>query len=169
MDVYRTNYTLCDFSLASQTVFARTTINPDIGELFKYLTVIQGRFGGSDCKQIYGYEVGCLGYTLYCQLTHHGYECVIPAPMTMPSTAKEIKTDKRYALKIAKCLAYRIYSPVYVLSDEDNAVREYIRMRDGAQTLLKQTKQQINALCRHGRVFDGQSCWTQKHLKWIAT
>lgn len=68
-----------------------------------------------------------MGYKLYCQLTYHGYECVLPILTTMPSNAREIKTDKRDVLKITKCLAYRIYSPVYVLSDEDNVVREYIR------------------------------------------
>ena len=168
MDVHSTNYTLCAFSLNGQKAFAQTTINPDIDELLKYLATVQGRFGGKDCKLVCGYEAGCLGYTLYHQLTYHKYECIILAPTTMPATAKEIKTDKRDALKIAKCLAYGTYSPVYVPSDEDNAVKEYIRMRDDAQTLLKQTKQQINALClRHGHLFEERSRWTPKHLKWL--
>ena len=168
IDVHSTNYTLCAFSLNGQKAFAQTTINPDIDELLKYLATVQGRFGGADCKLICGYEAGCLGYTLYHQLTYHKYECIILAPTTMPATAKEIKTDKRDALKIAKCLAYGTYSAVYVPSDEDNAVKEYIRMRDDAQTLLKQTKQQINALClRHGHLFEERSRWTSKHLKWL--
>ncbi len=41
-------------------------------------------------------------------------------------------------------------------------------MRDDAQALLKQTKQQINALClRHGKTFDGNSRWTPKHMQWL--
>ena len=168
MDVHTTNYTLCAFSLEGQKVFGQTTINPDIKELLNYLATIQGRFGGQNCKLICGYEAGCLGYTLYHQLSYHSYECVILAPTTMPSKPHEIKTDKRDAVKIAQCLAYGTYSPVYVPSDEDNAVKEYIRMRDDAQTLLKQTKQQINAFCiRHGHAFEGQSRWTAKHLKWL--
>ncbi len=63
------------------------------------------------------------------------------------SLDKEIKTDKRDARKIAKCLAYDTYSPVYVPTDQDNAIKEFIRIRDDAQTMLKQTKQQINAFC----------------------
>ena len=168
MDVHSTNYTLCAFSLEGQKTFGQTTINPDIDELLKYLAAIQNRFGGQDCKLLCGYEAGCFGYTLYHQLRYHNYECVILAPATMPSAAREIKTDKRDAQKIAKCLAYGTYSPVYVPSDEDNAIKEYIRMRDDAQTLLKQTKQQINALCiRHGYIFDGKSRWSPKHLKWL--
>jgi len=86
----------------------------------------------------------------------------------MPSTAKEIKTDKRDARKIAKCLAYGTYSRVHVPTDQDNAIKEYIRMRDDAQAMLKQTKQQINAMClRHGKVFDGKSRWTIKHMRWL--
>lgn len=70
---------------------------------------------------------------MYHQLISKGYECVILAPTTMPKTAKEIKTDKRDARKIAKCLAYGTYSKVFVPSDEDNSIKEYIRMRDDAK------------------------------------
>lgn len=167
IDVHTTNYTLCAFTLEGQKVFGQTSINPDIDELLKYLSAIRLRVG-SECGLICGYEAGCLGYTLYHQLTYHKYQCFILAPTTMPSTPNEIKTDKRDALKIAKCLAYGTYSPVYVPSDEDNAVKEYIRMRDDALTLLKQTKQQIHALClRHGYIYSGKSSWTPAHLKWL--
>ena len=34
--------------------------------------------------------------------------------------------------------------------------------------LLKQTKQQINALClRHGKIFEERSRWTPKHVRWL--
>ena len=34
--------------------------------------------------------------------------------------------------------------------------------------MLKQTKQQINALClRHGKIFEGRSLWTPKHMQWL--
>ena len=115
-----------------------------------------------------GYEAGCLGYSLFHQLTRNKYKCIILAPTTMPSTPKEIKTDRRDALKIAQCLAYGTYSPVHVPTDQDNAVKEFIRMRDDAQALLKQTKQQINAMClRHGFSYPEKSRWTGKHLKWL--
>ena len=167
MDVHTTNYTLCAFTMEGQKVFARTSINPDVKELIKYLETLNARQGGK-AEFVCGYEAGCLGYTLYHELTAKGYKCVILAPTTIPTTAKEIKTDKRDALKIAKCLAYGTYSPVYVPTDQDNAIKEYIRMRDDAQTMLKQTKQQINALClRHGKIFEGKSKWTTKHMQWL--
>ena len=167
MDVHSTNYTLCAFTLEGKKAFGRITINPDIKELVKYLETLNKQLGGG-VKFECGYEAGCLGYTLYHELTARGYQCVILAPTTMPSTPKEIKTDKRDALKIAKCLAYGTYSPVHVPTDQDNAIKEYIRMRDDAQSMLKQTKQQINALClRHGKIFEGNSRWTPKHMQWL--
>ncbi len=167
MDVHSTNYTLCAFTMEGQKIFAETKINPDIKELVKYLEALKQRQGGQT-QFVCGYEAGCLGYTLYHELSAKGYKCVILAPSTMPSTVKEIKTDKRDARKIAKCLAHGTYSPVYVPTDQDNAIKEFIRMRDDAQTMLRQTKQQINALClRHGKTFEGKSRWTPKHMQWL--
>ena len=167
MDVHTTNYTLCAFTMEGKKAFGRTTINPDIRELDKYLETLKQQLGG-DVQFECGYEAGCLGYTLYHKLAARGYKCVILAPTTMPSAPKEIKTDKRDALKIAKCLAYGTYSPVYVPTDQDNAIKEYIRMRDDVQAMLKQVKQQINALClRHGKTFEGNSRWTPKHMQWL--
>lgn len=167
MDVHSTNYTLCAFTMEGQKTFARTSINPDVKELVKYLETLNIQQGGK-AEFVCGYEAGCLGYTLYHELAAKGYKCVILAPTTIPSAANEIKTDKRDAQKIAKCLAYGTYSPVYVPTEQDNAIKEYIRMRDDAQNMLKQTKQQINALClRQGKEYSGNSRWTRKHMQWL--
>lgn len=167
LDVHTTNYTICAYTIENDKLFAETTIRPDINELDKYLKRLK-ELQGAEVSFVCGYEAGCLGYSLYHQLKEKGYECVILAPTTMPSAVNEIKTDKRDARKIAKCLAYGTYSKVFVPSDEDNAVKEYIRMRDDAKTALKQTKQQIIALCtRHNKRFDGKSNWTQRHIKWL--
>jgi transposase len=88
----------------------------------------------------------------------------------MATTSKKgIKNDKRDARKIAKCLAYGTYSPVYVPTDEDNAVKEYIRMRDDAKDALKTIKQQTLSFCtRHGKHFtEGRNYWTGKHMAWM--
>lgn len=167
MDVHSTNYTLCAFTIEGQKTFAQTSINPNIKELVKYLETLNIRQGGN-AEFVCGYEAGCLGYALYHELTAKGYRCVILAPTTIPTTSVEIKTDKRDARKIAKCLAYGTYSPVYVPSDQDNAIKEFIRMRDDTQSMLKQTKQQINALClRYGKGYNGNSRWTEKHMQWL--
>jgi transposase len=58
---------------------------------------------------------------------------------------------------------------VNVPTAEDEAVKEYIRMRNAKKQLLKSTKQQINAwVLRHGfRYDDGVNYWTKKHLTWL--
>ena len=96
--------------------------------------------------------------------------CIILAPTTMVQIDnKHVKTDKRDSGNIAKCLAYGTYSSVYVPTEEDNAVKEYIRMRDSQKRLLKTTKQQILSLVlRHGYVYEGgKTYWTTTHVKWL--
>jgi len=82
---------------------------------------------------------------------------------------KKVKTDKRDAALIARCLAHHDYSPVHVPTDEDEQTKEYIRMRDDHKLALKKVKQQILSFClRHGYHFTGTgSHWTQAHLKWL--
>jgi transposase len=168
MDVHTTNYTLCCYSIDKDEVFAVTQVSPDYKNVLKYLSNIRMRY--DDCHFLCGYEAGCLGYSLYHQLTDSNVDCVILAPTTMAMTAKKgIKNDKRDAANIAKCLAYNTYSPVYVLSDDDVAVREYIRMRNDVKITLKKIKQQLLSFCtRHGKHFtEGRNYWTQKHLGWM--
>lgn len=168
MDVHTTNYTLCCYTIEEDKPFALVQIKPETGEILKYLDRIKKQ-RGSGTRFICGYEAGCLGYSLYHQLTKHGVECVILAPTTMPvAPGKRVKTDRKDAENISRCLAYHLYKPVHIPTDEDDSIKEYIRMRDDVNAHLKQTKQQILSFCtRHGYQFDGKSYWTQKHLNWL--
>lgn len=170
MDVHTTNFTLCCYTMDSERELATVQTKPEYREILKYMDRIRKQ-RNEDCRFVCGYEAGCLGYSLHNQLRAHGVDCVILAPSTMPQKkGKRIKTDPRDAEKIAKCLAFHLYSPVYVPDAEDDAVKEYIRMRDDANTDLKRTKQQIIAFCtRHGFSFEGKTYWTQTHLKWLET
>lgn len=80
-----------------------------------------------------------------------------------------VKTDKRDAANIARCLAFHTYSEVYVPDNEDNAIKEYIRMRDDQKLMLKKIKQQILAfVLRQGKRFEGgKTYWTIAHMKWL--
>lgn len=90
-------------------------LEPDYNQILKYLTFVRKAFR-KEVEFVCGYEAGCLGFTLYHQLTRHGVNCVILAPTTMmkPAGKKKIKTDKRDAALIARCLASNNYSPVHV-------------------------------------------------------
>lgn len=170
MDVHTTNFTLCCYTADSDRGFAGVQTKPDYHEILRYMDRIQKQ-RGEECQFVCGYEAGCLGYSLYHQLTNHGVDCVILAPTTMHGEkGKRIKTDRRDAENIARCLAFHLYSPVHVPTAEDDAVKEYIRMRDDVKADLKRTKQQIIAFCtRHGFQFSGKTYWTQTHLKWLGT
>lgn len=162
MDVLKESYTVCCYSFDKDEVLYKQKMSADYKLVLKYVEQIRTRFR-DDTEFICGYEAGCLGYSLYHQLTDHGLKCVILAPSTMAITnTNRVKTDKKDAGNIARCLAFHTYSEVHVLTDEDNAIKEYIRMRDDQKINLKKTKQQILALVlRLGKKFEGgKTYWT---------
>ena len=168
MDVHSKNYTLCAMEPtigAEDRIFGEVQVAPDYKEVICFIESLKMKLGFCDEYSIEcGYEAGCLGYTLYHQLTEAGIKCVILAPTTMlTQQGKRIKTDKRDARLIAQCLCYGGYHPVYIPTGEDDAVKEYLRMRDDH----KQLKQQINAfVLRHGHLYSGTK-WTIKHFTWL--
>lgn len=169
MDVHTTNYTLCCYRMDTDEIFAVVKTEPDAKNILKYIEQIKKNHGQQWEIQC-GYEAGVLGYSLYHQLTDQGIDCVILAPSTMPKSKKrELKTDKRDAAKVARCLAYRTYSRVHIPNAGDNAVKEYIRMRDDAKETVKKLKQRILSFCtRNGKQYSGgKSYWTQRHLAWL--
>lgn len=172
MDVHSTNYTLCAMEPtigSADRVFGEIHVAPDYKEVICFIESLKMKLGFSDNYSIEcGYEAGCLGYTLYHQLTHAGIKCVILAPTTMLTPqGQRVKTDKRDAQLIAQCLCYGGYHPVYIPTGEDDSVKEYLRMRDDHKLALKKLKQQINAFTlRHGHKYDGTK-WTIKHRLWL--
>ncbi len=174
MDVHTTNYTLCameDIFGEDGKVLAQITIAPDYKLILNFINRVKGKMdpkGKDEINVECGYEAGCLGYSLHRQLTACKVKCTILAPTTMKAEkGPRIKTDKRDAKLIVECLANNGYHAVHIPTKEDNAIKEYIRMRDDHLQLLKQTKQRTNALClRFGYIYDGTK-WTAPHLRWL--
>ena len=172
MDVHSTNYTLCAMEPvigAEDRIFANIKVTPDYKNILMFIENLKLKLGLNDTYDIEcGYEAGCLGYSLYNQLTAAGAKCVILAPTTMlTQQGQRIKTDARDAVMIARCLSYGGYHPVYIPTQEDDSVKEYLRMRDDHKLALKKVKQQINAFClRHGYHYE-KTKWTIAHLKWL--
>lgn len=172
MDVHSTNYTLCAMEPvigAEDRIFANIKVTPDYKNILMFIENLKLKLGLNDTYDIEcGYEAGCLGYSLYNQLTAAGVKCVILAPTTMlTQQGQRIKTDARDAVMIARCLSYGGYHPVYIPTQEDDSVKEYLRMRDDHKLALKKVKQQINAFClRHGYHYE-KTKWTIAHLKWL--
>lgn len=172
MDVHSTNYTLCAMEPVldgEDRIFTNIQVTPDYENVIQFIDNLKERLGSSDSYSIEcGYEAGCLGYSLYHQLTKAGVKCTILAPTTMlTQQGKRVKTDKRDAVMIAQCLSYGGYHAVHVPTDQDASVKEYLRMRDDHKLALKKIKQQINAFClRHGYIYDSHK-WTIRHLDWL--
>lgn len=147
-------------------IFATVKVTPDYKNILMFIESLKTKLGIDNKYDIQcGYEAGGLGYSLYNQLTKAGVKCVILAPTTMlTQQGVRIKTD---ALMIAQCLSYGGYHAVYIPTEEDDSVKEYLRMRTDHKLALKKVKQQINAFClRHGYHYEGTK-WTLAHLKWI--
>ena len=169
MDVHKESFTLCAYTLEEEKGSYSRRTPADYKEVLKYLEFLRTVYG-NDTIFVCGYEAGCLGYTLYHQLTDHHVDCVILAPTTMLEQRgkKRIKTDKRDAEIIGRCLAQHNYSPVHVPTASDEEVKEFLRMRDDHKLALKKVKQQILAFClRHNYRYDGNSHWTAAHINWL--
>ena len=82
MDVHKESFTLCAYTIDAEkgSHFQRT--EADYKNVLKYLEFLRTVYG-NDANFICGYEAGCLGYTLYHQLTANNVKCIILAPTTM--------------------------------------------------------------------------------------
>ena len=170
MDVHEGNFTLCSLAESDENPRNVVKIASDYLLVVKYINNLRKKYG-EETEFICGYEAGCLGYTLYHSLKNCGQKCIILAPTTMAieGSNKHVKTDKRDAKNIAKCLRNHTYSAVHIPTEEDDQIKEFIRMRDDVKANLKRVKQQTLSFClRHGLVYSATKCyWTQAHLKWL--
>ena len=170
MDVHHGSFTLCSLAEGEETPKNVQTIPADYLLVVKYINGLRKRYG-EETDFICGYEAGCLGYSLYRSLKDCGQKCIILAPTTMAieESNRRIKTDKRDAKNIAKCLRNHTYRAVHIPTEEDEQIKEFIRMRDDVKANLKRIKQQLLAFClRHGWVYsETKHYWTQVHLKWL--
>ena len=172
MDVHVENYTFACYEFGKSPFAQNQVKDADWKAVIKYLESIQNNRPGEEIHFVCGYEAGCLGYSLYRELmsaeTDLSLECVIMAPSTMAVQGSKPKTDRRDAVMIAQNLANGTYSGVYVVDEEDNGVKDFIRMRDDTKVRCKAIKQQILALClRHGKQYTDSGKWTLKHRDWL--
>ena len=171
MDVHSTNFTLCVVEPnleGDPDCLYEVEVEPDHRQILSVISKLRRKFKGDRLDITCGYEAGCLGYTLYRQLTEAKVKCVILAPSTMDMPGgKRIKTDKRDAWLIAKCLANGGYNAVRIPTQKDEDVRDYLRMRKDTKDMQKVVKQQVNSFClRHGHKYS-KSKWAEPHMKWL--
>ena len=172
LDVHSTNYTACAVECqieGNPKFIVCKQFEPNMVELMRFYALVKKKYEGQELDITFGYEAGCLGFTLCRDLEKHHFKCFIMAPSTM-STPKgpRIKTDKRDARMIAECLASGGFHAVHVPTPEDEEVRNYLRMRADHQNVIASWKQRINAFAlKLGHKYTGKTKWTAAHLKWL--
>lgn len=172
MDVHKATFSLCAIDSSTGEIVGETKCASDPKMVLKF---IEGLAQKCDPETIFetGYEAGCLGYSLYRSLTKLGITCVIMAPTTMFSSAKNkmIKNDTMDAKMIARNLVAKSYHAVYVPDQEDDETKEYLRLRKATKKALTRIKQQLNAIAlRHGFQYTAtKTKWTDAHLIWFRT
>ena len=116
------------------------------------------------------YEAGACGYGVYRHLRAKGFDCMVVAPSKIPrAKGNRIKTDRRDAMQLARLLRSGDLDPIYVPSEEDEAIRDLTRAREDAMIAQKKARQRLNAfLLRHGFRYSGKKHWSGVHLRWIS-
>lgn len=116
------------------------------------------------------YEAGPCGYALYWQLTKLGVSCAVVAPTLIPRKAGErVKTDRKDALKLARCYRSGDLTPVWVPDGAHEALRDLVRAREAAKRdELRARHRLAKFLLRQGRRPPrGVRAWTGKYLQWV--
>lgn len=116
------------------------------------------------------YEAGPTGYTLYWQLTELKVHCEVIAPSLIPVKASDrVKTDRRDALKLARCHRAGDLTAVWVPDAAHEALRDLVRAREDARLDQTRARHRLGKfLLRHGcrPPEDVKRNWTAKHMRW---
>jgi transposase len=116
------------------------------------------------------YEAGPTGYVLYWQLTRLGVKCEVVAPTLVPVKAGDrVKTDRRDALKLARCYRAGELTPVWVPDEAHEALRDLVRAREAAKKDQLRARHRLSKfLLRHGqRAPEKVKAWGTRYLAWI--
>lgn len=71
MDVHTTNYTLCIFEPSFEhdgTVHCITQVKPEVKNIIHVIETFKKKHENEELNIVYGYEAGCLRYSLYHEL-----------------------------------------------------------------------------------------------------
>lgn len=118
------------------------------------------------------YEAGPCGYTVYWQLAEMGVHCDVVAPTLVPVKAGDrVKTDRRDAEKLARCLRAGDLTPVWVPDAAHEALRDLVRARLAAKQDQQRARVRLKLfLLRHGmRAPDGMKAWKGRYRAWLNT
>jgi transposase len=172
IDVHKDTYALSTYCPETETFIGEITTASESRMVINYVRRLQ-KESDPNVTVITGYEAGPTGFGLQRDLIKAGIDCKVMAPTTIyeKKGGNRTKTDRGDARKLSKALHWGAFKEVVALSPEDEATRDYIRMRDDRKTALKKAKQQLKSfLLRKGKHYPEKgTSWTLKYRSWLRT
>ncbi len=169
IDVHKDTYSICAFDSEKQCFEHEMVLKAEAKMVIKYIERLKKEKISDSVRFLIGYEAGPTGFGLKRTLTAHGFDCKIMAPTTIYGElgGRKVKTDRLDARNIAKALYWGAFKEVVPLSPEDEAYRDFIRMRDDRSKAFKKAKQNLlSFLLRRDCKYEGDY-WTKKHFDWL--
>ena len=116
------------------------------------------------------YEAGPTGYGLYRAAVAAGIRFDVVAPGKTPrGPSDRVKTDRRDAELLARCLLAGSLHAVTVPPAGVEAARELTRTHDACRRDLMNARHRVSKmLLRHGIVYPKDNTWGQEHLRWLS-
>ncbi|WP_077621189.1 IS110 family transposase [Sediminibacillus massiliensis] len=116
------------------------------------------------------YEAGPTGYGLYRLLKSMDIECEVIAPSLIPQKPGErVKTDKRDAIKLATLYRAGELTPIYVPTENDEALRDLVRAREDVKEDELRAKHRLTKFLLRNEIHPpkGTRTWTAKYWDWL--
>lgn len=116
------------------------------------------------------YEAGPTGYGLYRLLKSMDIKCEVIAPSLIPKKPGErVKTDKRDSLKLATLYRAGELTPIYVPSEDDEALRDLVRAREDVKEDELRAKHRLTKFLLRNEINPplGTRKWTKKYWDWL--
>jgi transposase len=117
------------------------------------------------------YEAGPTGFGLYRAASAAGVRMDVIAPGKTPrGRSDRVKTDRKDAELLARCLMAGSLTAIPVPSVQVEAARELVRAHDMCRRDLMNARHRVSKmLLRHGRVYPKpSSTWSKAHRQWLA-
>lgn len=165
MDTHKKEHTVLVEYPTGDTVACSIKNTPaEIARMVKRIKSVAG-----DSEVIFCYEAGVCGFNLKRYIKSFGVACKVIAPSLIPQKPGEkIKTDRRDAKKLLTMLKADLLTEVHTPDEQQEALRELSRMRQGIKESLMRIRHQIlKFLTRHGFIYPQGCHWTQKHQRWL--
>lgn len=117
------------------------------------------------------YEAGPTGYWLYRLLHGMDIECEVIAPSLIPQKpGQRVKTDRRDALGLAQLHRAGELTPIYVPTEDDEALRDLVRAREDAKEDELRAKHRLTKYLLRNDINPPQGIrrWSYKYKQWLS-